>query len=153
MEDKPRYIQDAIKICAKYKIDIYTSDLKVGRTAFANVNLNRITFYTEHEYWRNYAQDQIDEYNWGHFSTASPDHVVRHEIGHILLGRKIGADRFWDLISFDKDVNVDKIRKEVSNYAGKNPAEFHAEVFAGLWDGREYSKEIMDLYKSIEEGK
>jgi len=74
----------------------------------------------------------------GQLSSSHPLHVIHHEIGHSKYRTK--ATRF--------DVGEQGlVRKEVGNYAAKNPNEFLAEVHAGLHGGTKFSADIMGLFK------
>ncbi len=85
-----------------------------------------------------------------------PESVVYHEIGHFLhepVELSTGeASEIWKKMA-DNGYDLD-MAKEVGYYAmtgdkfntGK---EFIAEVFAGLMEGKSFSKKIMDVYKAL----
>lgn len=72
-----------------------------------------------------------------------------HEIGHWLHFQNIPpleeCREIW------KSVNLEKIKKDVSEYAVKKDdgREFVAEVFKGLVKGKKYDEYIMNFYKRL----
>lgn len=83
------------------------------------------------------------------FSTTNPARTIFHETGHWLhFHNKPNNEeclKIWSKV----DENV--IRREVSDEAvrRKDGAEFVAEVFAGIVDGKKYSDYVMDIYKQL----
>ena len=95
----------------------------------------------------------------GAFSTENPKHIIRHEIGHFLHSKKglinLYLQFFSNLAHIPKsepvltENNKNLLKKSVSEYATSDNmlgTEAVAEIFAGLTDGKKYSREIMDLY-------
>lgn len=81
------------------------------------------------------------------FSSTDPDHIIRHEIGHALHFKNIGMDPYKKLRTgkFNKE-QTDKISKDVSRYAAKNPLELVAEMYAGMLSGKTYDESLMRFY-------
>jgi hypothetical protein len=80
-------------------------------------------------------------------STAHPQHILQHELGHAAYYRvlsKMEQERIW----FAENLEPDEvsIARRVSSRAAWNPKEFVAEVFAGLWAGVEYDDEAIGLF-------
>ena len=73
----------------------------------------------------------------GHTSSGNPLHVIHHEMGH---AKHLSRLKIFDV--GEKGL----IRKQVGEYATKNPSEFIAEVYAGMQGGETFSPEIMSLY-------
>jgi hypothetical protein len=124
---------------------------------------------TDNSYWnpKKTATALMAEAATGYWSAGTWLHPVIHEIGH-----KLNADAVGDLSEFNgpkfeawggrpntmgtkgydgrpgggavRDVSI---AMKVSRYAGENPAEFVAEVFAGSLEGKEYDDEVMEMYK------
>jgi len=91
-----------------------------------------------------------------HNATDSPEGIVYHEIGHF-LHEKTRLDpgvaiKIWKEKANDGyDI---ELAKEVGYYAMTGDKfnrgeEFIAEVFAGLMDGKKYSKKVMNLYNLL----
>ncbi len=97
------------------------------------------------------TQAECDKYGLNWFSSDNPSGVVAHEVGH--YNQK-------DMTKFEKSKIWQEampywttIGREVSAYSivgGLNSSdEFVAEVFAGLYSGKEYNDDIMQLYYSL----
>ena len=92
---------------------------------------------------------------------TSPFHVVYHEIGHVYhdlkdpnmfekMGKlkelkQSGITDFSILNEFNG--KYQGVASRVSDYATTSPAEFVAEVYAKMIDGKKFDNEIMALYK------
>ena len=84
-----------------------------------------------------------------------PSKCIIHELGH--LNHKRIAKTEWNINTtkdykkfkenWDNNDNNMSIARHVSSYASISPTEFIAETFTGLVSGREFSPEIMNLYK------
>lgn len=85
--------------------------------------------------------------------------TIYHEFGHLndpnISGRAC-VKAFYDsnketypeeLTEWFNNTHNLKVSGEVSSYATENPAEFIAETFAGLAEGKAYSDDVMALYK------
>lgn len=89
------------------------------------------------------------KYKLGIYSTDNILKYVYHEVGHWLHFQNKPdlqlCKQIWKTV--DKDI----IGKQVSLEALKldDGTEFVAEVFAGMIDGKKYSKYIMDIYKQL----
>lgn len=116
------------------------------------------------------ASERISEQYQGHlndiigknfeFYKKSPFHFLNHEIGHD-LHYKINPKEFekYNILeelsrkNISKEIYDDFIKnqlnkaKKVSNYATESPAEFVAETYAELLDGRKFSDDVMTLYQ------
>ncbi len=94
--------------------------------------------------------------------TYSDFFYLNHELGHLRhqeinpnynLMKKI--DEFLEVgekpseiaIEFASSKSIQTTAKKVSEYAPESPAEFIAETFAGLLEGKTYSDDVMALYK------
>lgn len=71
-------------------------------------------------------------------SSNSPEHVIHHEIGHMLYDP---PDNFHTL--FHQDI----ARAHVSKYAAMNPKEFVSEVHAGMKAGKSYPEHVMTAFR------
>jgi hypothetical protein len=90
------------------------------------------------------------------FSTGDPRHLVLHEMGELARHQSVGADRFDPLHgAYLRDeqafqqLNQERIKALVSNYAGTNHAEFVSELFTGLVLGREDLRQHHDLLQAF----
>lgn len=88
----------------------------------------------------------IADYRSGFKSTDNPDRIVQHEIGHGLHHAAIGDKRFEAMRGLTFGPAQADIAGQVSKYARTSYAEFVAETYAGLLDGKIYSPEVMGLY-------
>ena len=87
-------------------------------------------------------------------ATDTPEGAIYHEIGHFLSSRRdIGKAIKTRHFKTNDGVDID-LAKEVGFYAMTGDKlnsgdEFIAEVFAGIMDGKHYSKRVMDLYYEL----
>lgn len=86
-------------------------------------------------------------------TVASDFYFFNHELGHMrhnevcanyaeLSAENKGSKIIKDFLNEERDV-----ASKVSQYATADPAEFVAETFAYLLDGRKFSNDVLDLYK------
>ena len=85
--------------------------------------------------------------------------TIYHEFGHLNdpnISDRACVKAFYDsnketypkeLTEWFNNTHNLKVSGEVSSYATENPAEFIAETFAGLAEGKAYSDDVMALYK------
>ena len=71
-------------------------------------------------------------------SSNSPEHVIHHEIGHVLYDP---PDNFMTLS------HQDLAREHVSKYAATNPKEFVSEVHAGMKVGKTFPEHVMTAFR------
>jgi hypothetical protein len=106
------------------------------------------------------------------WTTGSPNHVVRHELGHKAHSMASSANydqqlgnyqykdtrRAWEGTHvFDESYPGprpyaefrQKVRKQVSRYASSAPPELVAEMYAGALGGKTYSQEMIDAYNKL----
>jgi hypothetical protein len=82
------------------------------------------------------------------FSTAHPQPIVRHELGHAAHYRALPSqerERTWFTESLRPE--EEPIALRVSIRATWSPKEFVAEVFAGLWGGIDYDDDVIGLFE------
>jgi hypothetical protein len=102
----------------------------------------------EHDAWsdmRGFMKERKDK---DFYSTAHPQHIVRHELGHAAHYRSLSPkerDRVW----FAEGLRPEElsIARRVSGRAAWNPKEYVAEVFAALWAGVDYDDEVIGLFE------
>lgn len=89
----------------------------------------------------------------GHTSTDDPLHTVVHEMGHLQHAKnapKMYQNTAAARVFSDGFSNLSpKAQAQVSNYGRTKMEEFVAETFAGMALGREYDKEVVDLYDKL----
>lgn len=100
-----------------------------------------------HAYWRNPAGWQAA--HKGDFSTQSPDHVIRHELAHDAMFKRIGWKAMDIIGRAPPPMDLDRVKRLVSKYAATSGAEFWAEVHVGLEAGKAYPKDVMDTYNYL----
>lgn len=99
-------------------------------------------------------------YPKGYSASDTPASTIFHEIGHCLHYHNLTRDyRFVDadimnkifrgLTLFWQSADTKLIEDKVSLAAGKNLEEFVTEIFTGIMDGKQYSSDIMSLYKNL----
>jgi hypothetical protein len=71
-------------------------------------------------------------------SSQVPEHVIHHEIGHVLYDP---PDNFMTLD------HQDMARQHVSKYAAMNPKEFVSEVHAGMKAGKSFPEHVMTAFR------
>jgi len=99
------------------------------------------------EFTSNIASGLI--FDTSHASTSNKLHAFYHEIGHYLHHSNIPDNKTCMNIWSKADKKL--VKEEVSEDAIRDQfgMEFVAEVFAGLMDGKEYSKPIMETYHQL----
>lgn len=103
-----------------------------------NFNIN-----TSNRWYKNPAKEQITMRKENHLSTSDPRGVFFHESAHAKYGHT-GKQR-WPGGRMNP---FESITRRVSKYAGVNPNEFVAEVYAGRKTGRKYDHQVMRLFRS-----
>jgi hypothetical protein len=154
----------AARIAAKHGVTVAPlteSDQLLWHKFDGNVGLIRqiIAYYDEHddelvinwshEAWasmRRYIQDPRRK---GHFSSRSPHHIIRHEIGHALHFRSLTETQRAEIWYKELTLDEQPIASAVSFYARTGRTEFVAEVYAALWGRRRVAREVMDLYRKL----
>lgn len=122
-------------------------DLRIARFEFLE---NKIYINIGHSYWINPLESSKNHFNKHLHSSNNIRHVITHEIGHVLLCRKLGNDKFNALKANNIQPNLDrKIVESVSLYATTDIREFFSEVYAGLRSGVKFSEDIMKEYNRI----
>lgn len=142
----------ASDICSQNSINmVLYYDKSDDRIALFFHPYNNIYINVGHPYWINPEQNRKKSLKLGLYSTDNEDHIILHEVGHAVLHRKIGSDRFNRLGIEHIKANVDEkiIIKEVGKYACKDALEFFSEVYVGLLSGRKYSNDIMKAYNEL----
>jgi len=74
--------------------------------------------------------------------------IFAHEYGHNVHINSLGEEKSSQYIKEKLTSRQQATASEVSDYAKTNPLEFVAETFAGHVNGKKYSKNVYDLYKS-----
>lgn len=91
----------------------------------------------------------------GHFTTASPMHIVRHEIGHLKYF-KIGGTEKTAARKLSpklvKNIGPENVAKYISKYGLKNEGEFYAEMLAKRMAGEKLHPIAARYIKDIEKG-
>jgi hypothetical protein len=95
----------------------------------------RISIYTEANQWL--VGHKTSTKGWS--STSELKSTVIHEFGHQLYPSKAALPA--------KGYKA-AIKKNVSQYAATNAAEFLAEVFSGMMEGKTYPTKVMALYQA-----
>ncbi len=106
-----------------------------------------IVFNADHPAWSDMRSFMKDRKEKDFYSTAHPQHIVRHELGHAAHYRALSPterDRIW--FAENLEPGEVSIARRVSGRAVWNPKEFVAEVFAGLWGGVDYDEEVIGLF-------
>lgn len=87
--------------------------------------------------FRGYQQQAV---KWG---WSAQDNAILHELAHY-IDSVINPD--YDKVEHEWDVELDRklVKKELSEYAATNRAEYEAELISGILRGKVYSKEILD---------
>lgn len=116
--------------------------------AYYEPNTRAIFLNGDAPYWKDPESAQLFLYMDGQHSTSSRHHIIRHEIGHAVMHKKIGTDMmaYWATVY---PANIDRVKSEVSEYAATNCVEFYAEVYAGLLGKKKYSPDILRAYGGL----
>ena len=118
---------------------------------------NTVHVNASHTAWKDPRSNMIKNRRDNMFSTSSANHYAAHELGHIKNPTNQKAPS-WDVqlrgkgqiyADADKVVGAKRVARRVSKYAMQNPAEFTAEVAAGLSLGKKYDREVMRQYRAI----
>lgn len=83
-------------------------------------------------------QKQAVEWGW-----SAQDNAILHELSHY-IDSVINPD--YDKVEHDWNVELDRkfVKKELSEYAATNRAEYEAELISGILRGKVYPKEILE---------
>lgn len=121
-------------------------------------NPNEVQINASHSAWKNPRQEMRKSRRKNEFSTSSAQHYAQHELGHV-KNPTAKMSNSWDTqlrkkgqIYADANdvVKAKTLARRVSRYAMQNPAEFTAEVSAGLALGKKYDKNVMALYRQVQ---
>ena len=84
---------------------------------------------------------------------VTQENSVLHELGHAWHADNLGASRYDSIKNhFFTKSQRELIKREVSEYASKNAAEFVAEVYAGERSGKVYGTNVKDLFSIVSGG-
>jgi SPP1 gp7 family putative phage head morphogenesis protein len=126
---------------------------RISVPATYDLESNTLLINTKADYWADPAGVGRTAKESGFWSSASPSHAIRHELGHVRHAAAIGEDSFNNLLySNFTPAQSRLVREQVSRYAAKFPPELVAEVHAGIEAGVTYSDEIMSLVDSLMRG-
>jgi hypothetical protein len=104
---------------------------------------NSLFINPENKLWLDIEADAIQQFKRKEYSTDNKNHFYFHESGHLIFFNKLKAD-YIKLREKKLDSSLlEVVEKEVSKNAIRSMTEFLSEVFAGIQDGKVYSKEIM----------
>jgi hypothetical protein len=107
-----------------------------------------IVFNADHLAWSDMRGWMKRQQRSVFYSTAHPQHIVRHELGHAMHYRSLSPrEREWIWFAESLRPEEESIALRVSIRAMWNPKEFVAEIFAGLWGGVDYDDEVIDLFE------
>lgn len=121
-------------------------------------NPNQVQLNASHPTWRNPKAEALKDRRQNKFSTTSAHHFAAHELGHVKNPTSKMASS-WDTqlrkkgqIYADAEavLGAKRLARRVSRYAMQSPAEFTAEVSAGLKLGKKYDTNVMRLYRDIQ---
>lgn len=143
-------LKRACSLCFDHNIQnsIY-NDFFDERSAYYNYDEDRIYFNLHDSYWLDPEANQKKEFDRGWYSTSNRDHIILHEIGHSLLRRKIGVDKYRKLIGIKMKLDIITIERQVGKYACRDVLEFYAEVYAAVRSGIKYGENIIKEYDEI----
>jgi hypothetical protein len=124
--------------------------LKIRETiAYYDEYDDEIVFNPAHPAWE-YMREFVRSLAKRRFySTWSPDHVIRHEIGHCLHYRQLTDPeraRIWYSELTDEETRA---AIKVSGFATLGRAEFVAEVFARMWARGTCEPSVLTVYESL----
>lgn len=101
------------------------------------ININNNKAIKKAGGFRGYQQQAV---KWG---WSAQDNAILHELAHY-IDSVINPD--YDKVEHEWNVELDRqlVKKELSEYAATNRAEYEAELISGILRGKVYSKEILD---------
>lgn len=101
------------------------------------ININNNKAIKKAGGFRGYQQQAV---KWG---WSAQDNAILHELAHY-IDSVINPD--YDKVEHEWDVELDRklVKKELSEYAATNRAEYEAELLSGILRGKTYSNEILD---------
>ena len=119
--------------------------------AFYSPTKDAVYINTEFRYWKDpgayLAEVEAKSANW--FSSDDPRHAIFHEVGHGLHARGIGIQEFRERPDTFATIADIQTARTVSKYAGRNTAEFVAEVYAARMAGRTFDPPVLALYDQL----
>jgi hypothetical protein len=104
-----------------------------------------IVFNPDHEAWADMGSYLRERPRF--FSTQHPQHIVRHELGHVAHYRSLTPEERSLTWHADLDPEQRELARKVSGRATWNAKEFVAEVYASLWANIEYGRDVMTLFE------
>ena len=121
--------------------------IAIGGTSGILVNTSRRVSHA----WKDMAAYQKKAYESGWQSSPHPDHVIFHELGHVLSKRDGGAekDSYRSNVKGAGNTTFENAARQVSRYAGTNGHEYVAEVYAGMRAGRKFGPDVMGMYERL----
>jgi len=122
-----------------------------GKRFIAMGNKVRISLNTSSPAWKD-MEGCVEKYHKdGWFSSPDKNHVIYHELGHVLSKRKISNDKDAYLKNLNAFSNgfFKKIASKVSRYAATNGHEFVAEVYAAKRAGVELDEDVLKYFEFI----
>ena len=145
----------------KYVIVKSEYDCPYTRRIVKYANAKELSFKDKMQCWSDLKTfESWQDRNLENISENSLWRTINHEQGHFLHGNNCSDYKLMKKVKEFDDEPVSAITQEfvnnndiqnsarkVSRYATTSPAEFVAEVFAGLKDGKVYDNDVMALYK------
>jgi hypothetical protein len=117
--------------------------------AYYDEDDDELVINDSHPAWADVTAYMQDPRRTDHFSTRSPDHIIRHEIGHALHYRSLTNAERADIWYKDLLPEERAVARQVGRYSTEGRIEFVAEVFAGHWGGRRFRPEVLLLYEKL----
>jgi len=118
---------------------------------------NAITINARSPAWADQKARAIKNRRSGFGSSAKPEHLMAHEIGHA-KSRTLTAGTDWRIVASNANVKlspgwdemrpVRSIANRVSAYAREHPQEFVAEYKSARAGGRRFDPEVVRLYRA-----
>jgi hypothetical protein len=117
--------------------------------AYYDEHDDEIIFNPTHFAWGDMNQFVRSMAKKNFYSTASPDHVIRHEIGHCLHYRRMSDAERAEIWYGELSRHEKTLAAKISGYATVGRVEFVAEVFAQICARRQIQRPIMSLYAKL----
>lgn len=142
----PDHLKVDVQYFAKWaqSLGVSTNDLPAAFTFSRKTGKTLIYLNPQATYWINPAAEVLQEYQANRWSSDHPDHVIWHELGHLMFFRQASTVYWLNPLLTRLEIPV---AAQVSQYATQSLREFIAETFAALLAGRSLPASVLSLYQ------
>lgn len=141
---------DHIKVDVRYfanwaqSLGLSINDLSAAFTFSRKTGKTLLYLNPQATYWSNPQAEVLQEYQAKRWSSPHPDHLIWHELGHLMFFRQASTVYWMNPPLAPLEI---LLAAQVSQYAEQSLREFMAETFAALLAGRSLPADVLSLYQ------